>query len=139
MKEGILHVKLVDRLGTRSSKAEDDAYRGRLDNGAECFVVVDAVALREAANHPTCLVADKGTIRVEFVFKNPLARHNIGARRTKDEALGPVINERLVLVSHSSPPLRVGQGTPVIRRYQQDDEVGGGEAVALDRTKSADL
>ena len=86
MKEGILHVKLVDRLGTRSSKAEDDAYRGRLHDGAECFVVVDAVALREAVNHPTYLVAGKGTIQVEFVFKNPLARHNIGARRTKDEA-----------------------------------------------------
>jgi len=60
VKEGILHVKLVDRLGTRSSKAEDDAYRGRLDNGAECFVVVDAVALREAANHPNVPCGGQG-------------------------------------------------------------------------------
>jgi hypothetical protein len=69
VKEGILHVKLVDLLGTRSSKAEDDAYHGRLDDKAECFVVVNAVALRESPNHPTCLVVGKGTIRVEFVFK----------------------------------------------------------------------
>jgi hypothetical protein len=31
------------------------------------------VALRELANHPSCLVAGKGTIRVEFLFENPLA------------------------------------------------------------------
>jgi hypothetical protein len=34
VKESILHVKLVDRLGTRSNKAEDDVYGGRLDRTA---------------------------------------------------------------------------------------------------------
>jgi hypothetical protein len=57
VKKGILHVKLVDRLGSRSSNAKDNAYRGRLDDGAERLVIVNAVALRKSANHPTRLVA----------------------------------------------------------------------------------
>lgn len=90
MEEGILHVKQVDRPGACSSKAKDDADRGRLDDGAERLIVVDAVALGEAVNHPTCLVVGKGTVRVEFVFENPLARHNVGAEGTRDEAQVPL-------------------------------------------------
>ena len=57
VKKCILHVKLVDWPRSRSSNAEDNAYRGRLYDGAECLVVVDAVALRKSVNHPTRLVA----------------------------------------------------------------------------------
>ena len=35
VEESILHVKLVDRPGSRSSKAKDDVDRGQLDDGAE--------------------------------------------------------------------------------------------------------
>ena len=62
MEKSILHIKLVDWPGSRSSDADDDSYHGRFDDGAERLVVVDAVALREPANHPTRLVAGKGTI-----------------------------------------------------------------------------
>ena len=57
VKKGILHVKLVNQLGSRSSNAEDNAHHGRLDDGAERLVIVDAVALRKSANHPMRLVA----------------------------------------------------------------------------------
>jgi hypothetical protein len=86
MKKSIFQVQLVKRPGARSSKAEDDSNHARLDDGAERLIVVDAVVLREPANHPSRLVAGKGTVRVEFVFENPLARHNVGAGGTRDEA-----------------------------------------------------
>jgi hypothetical protein len=118
MQEGILHVKLVDHPGAQSSKAEDDTNHGWLDNGVEHLVVVDVVVLREVMNHPTCVMAGKGTVRVEFVFKNPLAYHNISSKRTRNEARGLVVNERLLLISHGDPLLSVSQGAPVVRWHQ---------------------
>jgi hypothetical protein len=56
VKKGILHVQLVDRPLTRGGDAEDDLNGGRLDDGAECLVVVDAVAWGEASNDPASLV-----------------------------------------------------------------------------------
>ena len=71
MEEGILDVELVERPGARYREAEDDADRGRLDDGAECLVKVDPRLLREAANHPSRLVAGEAAIRVEFVLEDP--------------------------------------------------------------------
>ena len=42
VEEGILHVQLMDGLGTRGGDAEDGADRRRFDNRAECLVVVNA-------------------------------------------------------------------------------------------------
>jgi hypothetical protein len=72
-KEGILDVELVDRPRPRDGDAEDDPYRGRLDDGTEGLVEIDARLLREAANHPSCLVPSKAAIRVKLMFKDPLS------------------------------------------------------------------
>lgn len=56
VKEGVLHVQLVDRPLSRDRDAEDDPNGSRLDDGVEGLVVVDAVALGEATDDPTSLV-----------------------------------------------------------------------------------
>lgn len=79
-KEGVLHVQLVNRPGTGSGDAKDGSDRYRFDNRAERLVIVDAVSLGEAADHPTRLMTSKRPIEVELMFEDPIARHNIGAR-----------------------------------------------------------
>jgi hypothetical protein len=62
----------------------------------------------------------ESAIGVEFMLTNPFARHNIGARRTRKKAPGAVVDEHLVLVSHGSPPVRVGEPTAVVRQDRRD-------------------
>ena len=95
VKKGILHVQLVDRPLTRSSDAEDDPNRGRLDDGAERLVVVDAVSLGEAADNPMSPMTSQRDVGVELVLEDPLAGDDVGARRPGDEA-PRVVDESLV-------------------------------------------
>ena len=95
MKKGILHIELVDRLGAGDGQAEDDPYGGRFDNRTEGLVVVDVVLLGEAADHPAGFVTSQGAVRVEFMFKNPLPRHDVGAWWSWNKTLGAVVDERL--------------------------------------------
>jgi len=130
MKKSVLHVQLVDRLAPGSGDAEDDADRRRLDDRVERLIVVDAVALSEAANNPASLVTGKRTIRVEFVLINPLASHNIRAGWSRDEMPCVVVDEGLELVHHGSTPLGVGKCTPVVSRYWGN---GSGDECDLSR------
>jgi hypothetical protein len=114
VKKGILHVQLVDRPLTRSSDAEDDPNRCRLDDGAERLVIVDAVSLGEAADDPASLMTSQRAVGVELMPEDPFASDNIGARRLGDEAPCVVVDESLVLLSHSRAPLRVGKGPSVV-------------------------
>ena len=57
MEKGVLHVQPMDRLGARSSDAEDDSDGRRLDNRAERLVVVDVVPLGEPTNDPPSFMA----------------------------------------------------------------------------------
>jgi hypothetical protein len=107
VKKCVLHVQLVNEPCLRGADAEDDLNRYRLDNGAECLVVIDAVALGEAADDPTCFVSGKSTIGVVLVFEHPLARHDVGTGRPGNEAPGAVVNERLELLGHGRAPIWV--------------------------------
>ena len=104
VKKGVLHVQLVDQPAPGSGDAEDDADRRRLDDRVERLIVVDAVALSEAANNPASLVTGKRTIGVEFMLINPLASHNVRAGWAQDETPGVVADEGLVLIRHGSTP-----------------------------------
>jgi hypothetical protein len=57
MEKGVLHVQPMDRLGARSSDAEDDSDGRWIDNRAKCLVVVDAVPLGEPTNDPPGFMA----------------------------------------------------------------------------------
>lgn len=137
MEEGILHVELPDGPVSGRSNAEDGADRGRLDDRAECFVVVDAFLLGEATNDPACLVPGEGAVGVELVFEQPLASDNVRTRRPGYEAPSAVVDQCLVLVRHRSTPIWIGQGTAIVRRDWRGD--GGREAEALDSAKGAGL
>ena len=82
VKKRILHVKLMNGPAAGGGDAEDDTNGGRFDNRTERLVVVDAVALSEAADHPAGLVTGEGAIGVEFMLINPLSRHNVGTWRS---------------------------------------------------------
>ena len=127
VKKCVLHVQLVDRPAPGSGDAEDDADHRRLDDGAECLIVVNAVALSEAANNPASLVTGKGTIGVEFMLINPLACHNIGARGLGDDPPSVVVDEGLVLIRHGSTPLGVGESTPVVPQNRRDGDGDKGD------------
>jgi len=107
VKEGVLHIQLVDRPLSRGRDAEDDLNGSRLEDGAEGLVVVDAMALGEAVDDSASLVASQGAIGVELMPEDPLAGDHVGVGRMGNEAPGVVVDERLVLVSHSRAPLGV--------------------------------
>jgi len=54
--KGVLHIELMDQPEVGGGDAEDDTNRCRFDNQTEGLVVVDAVLLGEAADHPASLV-----------------------------------------------------------------------------------
>ena len=56
VKKCVLHIELMDQPGVRGGDAEDDTYRRQFDNWTEGLVVVDAVLLGEAADHPAGFV-----------------------------------------------------------------------------------
>jgi hypothetical protein len=56
VEEGIFNIKLVDRPVRGDGERKVNADGARFDDGAESFVVVDAVFLREAADNPSSLV-----------------------------------------------------------------------------------
>jgi hypothetical protein len=67
VKEGVLHIQLVDRPLSRGRDAEDNLNGSRLDDGAEGLIVVDAVALGEATDDPASLSVSQCAIRVELM------------------------------------------------------------------------
>jgi hypothetical protein len=69
VEEGILDVKLMDRLGAREGEGEDCVNGGELDDGAEGLVVVHSGALGETPKDPTGLVAVEGAVRDQLVAK----------------------------------------------------------------------
>jgi len=120
VKKRILHVKLMNGPAAGGGNAEDDTNGGRFDNWTKRLVVVNAVALSEAADHPAGLVTGEGAVGVEFMLINSLARHNVGTWRSGYKAPCVVVDQGLVLVCHGRPPLRVRKGAPVIPRDRGD-------------------
>jgi hypothetical protein len=62
IKEGILHIELLNRSVMRGSSGEHRAHSGRFHNQAESLVVVDSGALSETPNNPASLVAIEGPV-----------------------------------------------------------------------------
>jgi len=82
VKKRVLHVQLANRPRAGSSNAQNSPNCRRFDNWAERLVVVDAVLLGEAADDLACLVASESAIGVVLVLEDPLARYDVGTRRT---------------------------------------------------------
>jgi hypothetical protein len=115
MKESVLHIELVKRPATRRGNTQDRLNGRRFDNRTEGLVVVDTSLLVVAVNHPAGLVTGKSTIGVVLKREDPLARPNIGTRRSRDKTPCVVVDESLVLLSHFRTLVRVSQPTTVVR------------------------
>lgn len=88
---------------------------GRLDNQAECLIVVDAFLLGEVADNPTCLMPSEGAVGVELMFEKPCASDNVCTRQSRYEAPSTVVDQCLVLVRHRSALIRISKGTTIVR------------------------
>jgi hypothetical protein len=76
------------------------------DNRVECHVVVHDVLLVETTNDSVSLMVSERAVGVVLMLVDPLASDDIGARRPRNEAPGPIIDEGLIL-GHGRTPLRV--------------------------------
>ena len=78
MKKGVLDVELANLLVGGEGDREDDPDGSRFNHRAEGLIEVDAVFLRESAQHPSSFVAIEGAIRLELVTKDPFAGDDVG-------------------------------------------------------------
>ena len=80
---------------------------GRFDNRAERLVVIDVVLLRKTTNDPPCFVMGKKAINMVLVLEDPLASDHISTWWSRYKMPGAIVEERLVLVGHGRPPIRI--------------------------------
>jgi hypothetical protein len=73
MKKGVLNIELMNGPRARDGDTEDDADHGWLDDGTESLIKVYPRLLREAADHPSSLVAGKAAVRVKLVLEDPFS------------------------------------------------------------------
>jgi hypothetical protein len=85
VEEGVLDVKLVQGPTPGDSQCQHSPNGGRLDDGAEGFVIVHSGALSEAPEDPTSLVPIKRVIRLELVLQDPLVGDDVGPRRSRNQ------------------------------------------------------
>lgn len=62
MEKGILDVQMVNRLGARGGKRENNPDGGRLDDGTKSLIKINIGLLRVAMNDPSCLVSRQRAI-----------------------------------------------------------------------------
>ena len=91
MEEGVFHIKLMNRPIPGVSQGEDSPDGSRLDDGAECLVVINAGTLGEPAKHPASLVSVQGTIGMKLMLEDPFAGDHICVGRTGNEIPSVVV------------------------------------------------
>jgi hypothetical protein len=85
IEKGVLDIKLTDRPITRDNNVEDEANCFRLGKRIGSLVVVDAWALRVAADYPTSFATSKHAVRVELMTIDPLADDDVGTRWARNK------------------------------------------------------
>jgi hypothetical protein len=110
MKKRILDIELMNRPVPRMSKCEDCTDSCRLDNGTECFIIVNAWALSEASKDPASLVSVQRAISMKFMFENPLASDHVGLVGARNKIPGVVLHEGCIFIFHGATPVRICKG-----------------------------
>jgi hypothetical protein len=82
-------------------------YYGRFDNQTERLVEANALLLRETVKHPACFVAVEGSIGLQLVATEPLARDDVGVLRRRHEIPSVVAEESMILLGHSLEPVGI--------------------------------
>jgi hypothetical protein len=107
IEEGILDIKLTNWPKAGDGYVKNQSYSSRLDDRTKSLVVVYTRALRKSTDNPSCLVSSKRPIGVKLLAKDPLASHYICLRWSRNQGPCAVVEESLMLFSHSSTPPRV--------------------------------
>jgi hypothetical protein len=109
VEEGIFHVELLNESVTGDSSGEHRVNSDRFYNRVESLIVVDSRVLSETLKDPTGLVAIKSPVSTEPVREDPLAGGNVGALRSGNQLLGPIVGQGSVLFLHSRTPMEIGK------------------------------
>ena len=121
MKKGILHIKLMDRPIPGMSQSDDYANCSRLDNRAECFIIINTGLLSKPAKNPASLVSIQRAISMKFVLENPFTGDNICLGRTRNEVPSVVVGESSKFLFHGLAPVRIGKSVATRARERGED------------------
>jgi hypothetical protein len=111
---------------SRCSQGEYGADGGKLDDEAECLIVIHVGSLGEAPKNPASLVAFEGAIRSQLVAKEPLASDHISTRQTWHQVPSVVGQQGCVLLLHGPTPVMSAR---VVQTEEGTREASGGVAV----------
>lgn len=73
MKEGIVHIHLMERLIGDKGNGKKAADSNKLGNRGKHFNIVDALPLGEAFSDQLGFISLNGTVRLIFGFEDPFA------------------------------------------------------------------
>jgi hypothetical protein len=104
MEEGVGDVQLVRGPMLGGDDDKDGPDGGWLNDKCERFTEVHARSLMEATNHPPGLVELECVVRVQLVFKHPLAGDHASTGRTLDDCPDLVTKKRVVFSLHGVTP-----------------------------------
>ena len=113
MREGILHIQLMNGPAPRECQRENSPDNGGLDDRAESLCKIHTRALSETSKHPTRFVALQSPVGVELVLEDPRVGDDIGSRRTRHKIPSVVLHQSIMFFYHSSSPIWVGKSTTV--------------------------
>jgi hypothetical protein len=111
MEEGILHIKLLNRVVMGDSSGEHRVHGGRFHNRDESLIVVDSRALSETLKDPASLVAIEGPVSAELAREDPFSDDDVGALRSWNKVSGPITHQGPVLILYSRAPIGIDKGS----------------------------
>jgi len=114
----------MNRPTARKSQRHNCANYSCLDHWAEGLIKVDAGTVSETAENPTSLVALQCTVRLELVFKHPLATHNVVVRRPWNKISGMVHQQSIEFLLHSASPIWISKTASVGARNRRERRGG---------------
>lgn len=104
----------------------------------ENFAEVDAGALRESADNPSCLVALQGPIRLHFMLEHPFAVDHRGVGRARNKSPGVVGDEGVELGLHGGTPVGIAESF-TDRGGKRGDRCGSEKRVGVARIRLEDV
>jgi len=118
VEEGVLHIKLMNRPVPGVSQGEDSANSCRLDDRAECLIIVNSRSLCKSAKDPASFVSVQRAIGVELMLEYPFPSDHICLRRPRNEIPSVVVRQSSKLIFHGLTPVGISKGIPAGSRQR---------------------
>lgn len=134
MEKGILDIQLINWQRTGESECKNSMDGSGLHDRTERLIVVNPRTLSNASKKPASLVTVQRTIHLSLVGLDPLASHQIATWGTGHQIPSVISKKSLVLLLHSTMPVRIGKGAMDRRRRRGDRQgEGRGEDKTIDK------